>query len=219
MKSNKVEPVYGHFEIDGYEPCFMEKDVDSQEYEIIRAVPPNVQPKFFISHRGKPKISSRYQLSYINEPIHKEMHFTENSVLSVRVMIVQNHTVYGEASDLSVEFEAKPRFDNDQVKPELVIELNEWTLEKSLFKDMYIKPETYDKCLGTDFTNSRIGKFIQNLNDIEPIKKDLRALYPQILSCYKHFASQNVKADNVWISRAEMIIFLEKFGILDEVTY
>ena len=106
------------------------------------------------------------------------MHFTENSVLSVRVMIVQNHTVYGEASDLSVEFEAKPRFDNDQVKPELVIELNEWTLEKSLFKDMYIKPETYDKCLGTDFTNSRIGKFIQNLNDIEPIKKDLRALYP-----------------------------------------
>ena len=42
MKSNKVEPVYGHFEIDGYEPCFMEKDVDSQEYEIIRAVPPNV---------------------------------------------------------------------------------------------------------------------------------------------------------------------------------
>lgn len=97
--------------------------------------------------------------------------------------------------------------------------MKEWSLQDSLFKDMLITKEMYDKCLGQDMTNSRIGKFIQNLNDIEPIKNDLRRLYPQIQQCYKHFASQNVKAENVWISRKELLVFLEDFDILDGVSY
>jgi len=126
----------------------MPKNKETNEYEIIRAVPPHEDPKFFISHRGRPKISDRYEMTYIDEPVNKEMHFTENSVMNIRVMIVQTQETYGDADNLAVEFEAIPRFDNDLVKPELTIDLNEWGLDKSLFKDMIITKETYDKCLG-----------------------------------------------------------------------
>jgi len=101
MRTNKLEPIYAHFEIDQYDPCFMPKNSETEEYEIVRAVPPTENPKFFISHRGRPKISTRYEMTYIDTPISRDMHFTENSHINIRIMMVQSHETYGDASDLT----------------------------------------------------------------------------------------------------------------------
>ncbi len=101
-----------------------------------------------ITHREMPKLSSRYEMISLNSPISRDMHYTELSVLPVHVMIVQTVEPYGSAADLFGIFDAVPRFDSDIVKPEIVKDLSEWTIEKSFFKDMVIKKETYDKCLG-----------------------------------------------------------------------
>jgi hypothetical protein len=57
-----VEPVYLHLDLDDYEPCFMPKNPETGEYEIIRAVPNKNEAKFFISHRGRPKLSKNYDI-------------------------------------------------------------------------------------------------------------------------------------------------------------
>jgi hypothetical protein len=148
MRSHKVEPIYLHSDIDEFEPSFMPKNATNDEYELVRAVPRGVVPKWFITHRGMPKISNRYEMISIDSPISREMHYTELSVVPVHVMIVQTVEPYGGAADIFGKFDAVPRFDSDIVKPEIIKDLSEWTIEKSFFKDMVIKKETYDKCLG-----------------------------------------------------------------------
>jgi hypothetical protein len=154
LRSKKVEPVYMHLFVDEWVPSVMPRSEATNEYEVVRAVPctPGVQPTFFISHRGQPKISSRYDMTNIDQPISKEMQFTETSVATLSVMVVQTAEVYGEPFDLYGRFDAVPRYDSEIEKPEIVREISVWTLEKSFFKDMLVKPETYDKCLTTDIS-------------------------------------------------------------------
>jgi hypothetical protein len=161
LRSKKVEPVYLHLDADEYSPSTMPRNEESGEYEVVRAVPPTT-PKFFISHRGQPKMTSRYDMVSIDYPIQKEMHFTETSVLTLHVMMVQTEGTHGEPFNITGKFEAVPRYDSDIVKPEIVKEISIWTLEKSFFKDMLVKPETYDRCLGTDIGHSRVAVMIKD---------------------------------------------------------
>ena len=133
MRAKRQEPVFLHMETDDFDPCFMPKNPDTNEYELCRALPPTLVPKFVISHRGKPKISQKFDLEIIERPINKEMHFTENSVLPMTVVCVQTMPTFGEANDLDTEFEALPRFDSDIEPPEIVVEIKQWSLGKSFF--------------------------------------------------------------------------------------
>ena len=73
MGMTKSEPVFAHLEIDGYEPSYMKLNKDTMHHEVVRASPPGLNPKFFISHRGIPKLSKTYQTVYVDSPIIKEI--------------------------------------------------------------------------------------------------------------------------------------------------
>ena len=79
-----------HLDIDDWDPYFMEKNSESDKYEAVRAVPPEKfrLPQFFISYRGRPKISETYDIVEIDQPIKKEMHFSETNTKEIQIVIV-----------------------------------------------------------------------------------------------------------------------------------
>jgi hypothetical protein len=54
---------------------------------------------------------------------------------------------------------------------------------------------------------------------LEKVKTDIRQNYPQLIEVYKHFASQNIKNENVFINYNELLLFLTKTGVVDEITF
>jgi hypothetical protein len=40
---------------------------------------------------------------------------------------------------------------------------------------------------------------------LEKVKTDIRQNYPQLIEVYKHFASQNIKNENVFINYKELL--------------
>jgi hypothetical protein len=50
----------------------------------------------------------------------------------------------GNAGELDTEFDAKPRFDSGQEKPEISTALAIWSLENSMFKERLTSKETFD---------------------------------------------------------------------------
>ena len=89
MGVKKAEPVFLHMGQDDYEPSYMELNKESKEHEIIRAKPPGADTKFFISHRGIPKMCKRYQMIPLDEPMVKECVFTPEYIKTVRAAVVQ----------------------------------------------------------------------------------------------------------------------------------
>ena len=51
-----------------------------------------------------------------------------------------------EVCKIDEEFSVKPREDGKSLPPNLAFDTEEWTLEKSLFKDMVVSVQLYQKC-------------------------------------------------------------------------
>ena len=86
IRSNRTESIYLHLDIDDFDPSPMSKN--GKEYEVVRAVPKtNDLSKFFISHRGIPRIAKEYDSCHIENWVNKEMRFTENSIIPMKVVI------------------------------------------------------------------------------------------------------------------------------------
>ena len=61
------------------------------------------------------------------------------------------------------KFTVKPRFDPGAPDFDNEMTVPEWSLEKSMFKDMLVKDEMYDACFKTDIMNSRINNCTSNV--------------------------------------------------------
>ena len=95
----------------------------------------------------------------------------------------------------------------------------EWTLEKSMFKDMLVSDEMYDSCFKSDIMNSRINNCTSNIKSREEMKTVLRSQYPIIMESYKYFASKSYKQENVYLSYKDVLQFLNELGLVDGKTF
>jgi hypothetical protein len=124
----------------------------------------------------------------------------------------------GNSGELDSDQDALPRFDSGIEKPEVEPTELHWTVEKSMFKEIIMTKETYDKCIGSDFLNSRIDRMIKLESMQEAVKADVRQFYPELVETYKYFATISYKESNVFINYNELYKFLTDTGVIDEVT-
>ena len=207
--------------MDDYEPSFMPLNEETKEHTLIRAKPPGYETKFFLTHKGVPKIVKRFQMVALDKPLVKEIAFAPEYTRQVRVGVVQTLS-QKEKYTCRVDgyFPVIPREEGKYVH-EIDWVYDPWSINKSLFKAMVRQEEVLTKCCEMDFSLTNIGKGVQFKSPevMSNVKRIIRENYRILLDSYKFVASNTVKHDNLFVQHRELFTFLQSVDLVDNVTF
>jgi hypothetical protein len=111
---------------------------ETGKHELVRAVPDPKNARFFISHRGVPKISKNYESVRLDEVFSGEIKFTDLTSRHLRVTAVNKYNSVGDQCILNQPFAAIPRIDG-RYPPDIDKTFVVWSLDNSIFKDMQVR--------------------------------------------------------------------------------
>lgn len=188
FKDKTVFPLFIHLECDDYVPELMNQT--SQEYYLLRAVPPG-KLRFFFSNLGSPCKSSSYKLEALPSLLEIEAKYSESLIIPVKVVYV-NFIV----NPLSVvesieEFESVLRESPlSYSSPKVDLVRVQWKFETSIFSS-YEVPNLSDleDCFEFDWKMSKLTSLVKVPLHQTQLFELLHGFYPWVYRCYKYLSA------------------------------